>query len=56
VKNNLRKHWTNKEGRKYGCGMAKNMNDVMLKNTKNIVQKSTFFVSNVNQVTMIDKQ
>jgi ABC-type nitrate/sulfonate/bicarbonate transport system substrate-binding protein len=37
VKNNPRKQWTNKKGRKYGCGMAKNMHDIMLKNTKIVV-------------------
>jgi hypothetical protein len=37
VKNNPIEHWTNKKGRKYGCGMAKNMHDVMLKNTQKIV-------------------
>jgi len=42
VKNNPIEHWTNKKGRKYGCGMAKNMHDVMLKNTKNVVKSYTF--------------
>jgi hypothetical protein len=56
VKNNLRKHRTNKKGRKYGCGMAKNMHEVMLKNTKIVVLESIVFVSNVNQMTTINNQ
>jgi hypothetical protein len=52
LKNNPRKHWTNTSG----WGMAKSVHDVVLENTKIIVQKSRFFALNANELTTIDNQ
>jgi hypothetical protein len=52
LKNNPRKYWIKISG----WGMAKSMHDVMLENTKIIMQKFGFFALSANKQTTINNQ